>query len=77
MEVMTLLSNIPLWVGLLLMLIGVLTAANVRELKRTDVGRVGAGVGIIVGVVGLVLGIIQLGIYLDYWPVEIMKENME
>ena len=71
MEVMTFLSHLPLWVSLGLILIGWLTAANVSEFKRIDVGTVGAGVGIIAGIVGLILGIIQLGIYFDFWPVKI------
>ena len=70
MEVMVVLSGLPVWVSLVLMLIGLLTAANVRELQRTDVGRVGAFVGIIVGGIGIILGLIQLGIYLGYWPVK-------
>ena len=77
MEVIAFLSHLPLWVSLVLMLIGLLTAANVRELKRTDIGTVGAGVGIFAGVVGLILGLIQLGIYLDFLPVGIMKEAVK
>ena len=71
MEVMTFLSDLPLWVSLVLILIGLLTAANVPEFKRIDVGTVGASVGIISGIVGIILGIIQLGIYFDFWPVQI------
>ena len=41
MEVMTFLNDLPLWVSLVLILIGLLTAANVPEFKKIDVGTVG------------------------------------
>jgi len=75
MEVMTFLSDLPLWVSLVLILIGLLTAANLQEFKRIDVSTIGTAVGIIAGIVGIILGIIQLGIYFDYWPVAILRRN--
>jgi len=76
MKVMIFLSTLPLWVSLVLLLIGLLTAANIPNFTRIDAGTVGAGLGIIAGILGLILGIIQLGIYFDFWPANI-TENLK
>ena len=65
---MNFLSSLPLWVSLAFMLIGLITIANIRELKSTKFGQAGANAGILFGVIGIILGFIQLGIYVGYWP---------